>query len=479
MAGITGYGGYIPRLRLSRQAIATANVWMNPNIMGQGKGERAMANWDEDSVTMAAEAARDCLGEKPRNTIDALNFASTTMPFADRLNAAIVSGALSLDEDVAATDFGASQRAGATALRAALNAVNSGESSNALVVAGEHRLSRAGSPQEMNFGDGAAAFTVGNDEVIAEYLGGHVVTLDFVDHFRGEGEKFDYYWEERWIRDEGYNKIVPNAVAKALEKSGVNAEEINYFIMPCTLARVADGMTKKCGLSNAAVRDNLHAGCGDTGAAHALVMLSHALQEAEPGQKIMVASFGQGCDVMIFETTNALKHFGPQQGIAGALQNGKEETNYLKFLTFNGLLEFEKGMRAEADKKTALSVLYRKQDLLESLVGGKCRECGTPQLPRNRVCIECRAVDSQDPYPFADKEAKVLSWSADYLTYCIDPPQHYGMMVFEEGGRLMMDFTDVEVGSVDSGMSVKMMFRIKDFDDKRGFRRYFWKAAPV
>ena len=53
------------------------------------------------------------------------------------------------------------------------------------------------------------------------------------------------------------------------------------------------------------------------------------------------------------------------------------------------------------------------------------------------------------------------------------------MVVFDEGGRIMMDFTDVEPGTVDSGMEVKLVFRIKEFDDKRGFRRYFWKAVPI
>ena len=57
--GLTGFGGYIPRLRLQRKAIAQANAWVAPNFMGKAKGERSMANWDEDSVTMAVEAARD------------------------------------------------------------------------------------------------------------------------------------------------------------------------------------------------------------------------------------------------------------------------------------------------------------------------------------------------------------------------------------------------------------------------------------
>ena len=137
-------------------------------------------------------------------------------------------------------------------------------------------------------------------------------------------------------------------------------------------------------------------------------------------------------------------------------------------------------MRADVDKFTPLSTLYRKRDMLFGLVGGRCRICGTMQFPKSRICVNpnCNAVNSQDDQSFADFPAKVLSWSADYLTYTPDPPAHYGMVQFEPGGRLMADFTDVDVGKVDVGMPMRMVFRIKERDPQRGFVRYFWKAAP-
>ena len=105
MIGITGYGAYLPRLRMRRQAIAEANAWYAPNI--RGKGTRTLANWDEDVVTMAVAAARDCLGRgDDRGNIAALMLASTTLPFAERLNGAIVARALTLDRSVAASDVG-------------------------------------------------------------------------------------------------------------------------------------------------------------------------------------------------------------------------------------------------------------------------------------------------------------------------------------------------------------------------------------
>jgi uncharacterized OB-fold protein len=210
-------------------------------------------------------------------------------------------------------------------------------------------------------------------------------------------------------------------------------------------------------------------------------MLVHTLERAKPGEKILVAQFGQGCDAAIFEVTKDIAELSKRNGVTGALARRREETNYLRYLAFNGLIELEKGMRAEVDKKTALTVQYRKRDMLMGLVGGKCRVCGTAQFPRTRICVNpnCQAVDSQDPYGFADQPASVLSWSADFLTYSMDPPSHYGMVTFAEGGRFLSDITDVEQGQVDSGMKVRMAFRIKDFDPKRGFVRYFWKAVPA
>src|SRR5262245_1180152 len=114
--GILTYGAYLPRLRLARRSVAEANAWFNPALRGLAKGERPMCNWDEDAVTMAVEAARDCLTGQDRNTVSALSLASTSFPFEDRLNAGIVLEALNLAPGVAAQDVTASQRAATSAL---------------------------------------------------------------------------------------------------------------------------------------------------------------------------------------------------------------------------------------------------------------------------------------------------------------------------------------------------------------------------
>ena len=481
MVGIAAWGAYAPRLRLSRKAVTTANAWVAPNLRGKAKGERSMANWDEDALTLAVEAARDALGpDDDRSAIDALYFASTTAPFVDRQNAGVVAAALTLEKSIASVDVTGSQRCGLAALGQALAAVRGGAAQRALVVAGEHRKARAASPQELDNGDGAAAFVVSTEAGAAEFLGRGSVTDDFVDHFRGADSDFDYGWEERWIRDEGIVKLVPPAIRRALEDAGITASDITHFCFPSTFAGMAASLAKTVGIAPEALRDNLALTLGEAGCAHGPLMLAHALEEAKPGDLILVAQFGQGAEALVFRAGDGVGEARPARGVTGSLADRKVEDNYLKFLTFNGLIEWDKGMRAEKDNKTALTTLYRNQDMILGLVGGRCRETGVVQFPRTRISVAPNnpAVDTQEPYRFAERRASVLSYSADFLTFSMNPPNHYGMIVFEGGGRIMMDITDVEQGEVDSGLPVKMVFRIKDVDEKRGFVRYFWKAAP-
>ena len=475
-SGILSCGAYLPRLRLQRKSIAAANGWFAPGLRGLAKGERAMANWDEDSITMAVEAARDCMAGRDRTAIGQLVLASTTHPYSDRQNAGIAANALNLPSALGVLDVTGSQRAGTSALATALASSTEKE---ILVAAAEHRRTKAASPQEMHYGDGAAAILVGKGKPIARLLAAHSETVDFVDHFRGSDAEHDYAWEERWIRDEGYMKIVPRALEAVLKAAGAKPESVTHFCMPCTLSRVGPAIAKRAGIAENAVRDTLGTVCGDTGAAHPLVLLVHALQDAKPGERILVASFGQGCDALLFEVTDAITQLPARSGVKGALARRKEEANYAKFLAFNDHVVLERGMRSETDKATPLSTLYRNRDMVTGLVGGKCRACGTMQFPSGRYCVnpKCNALDSQEPRPFSDVPASVMSYTADSLTYSPNPPHYYGMVQFEGGGRMMADFTDVD--AVEVGMPMRMMFRIKETDPARGFVRYFWKAAPA
>lgn len=481
MVGITSYGGYIPRYRLSRMVIVQNMAWYFPVIMAVAGGEKAVANWDEDSVSMAVAAAYDCMTGKDRQDLDGLYFASTTMPFADRLNAGIIAAALNMREKgVTNADFSSCMKAGTTAAISALGAVEAGTQENVLVVASDQRRTKMATMFEMFFGDGAAAVLFGKDDVIAEFKGSYSVNCDFIDHYKGYGKEFDYGWEERWVRDIGYGKIIPEAIAGFLAKTGMQIGDFAKVIYPCYFGGTHSGIAKKLGIDKEKTQNNLHAICGDTGAAHPMVMLVAALEEAKPGDKLLLASFGQGCDVMAFEVTEKITALKERKGIKGSLANRVELSSYQKFSKFRNLITADLGIRGEANPNTALTVLWRKRKMMFGLVGAKCKKCGTPQFPAQPVCVnpDCWTVNEFEDYQFSDKEAKILMFTGDMLSASVDPPAVYGLIGFDGGGRTMLDFTDCELNQVKVGMKTKMSFRRRYSDGMRGFTGYFWKAVP-
>ena len=479
--GITGFGAYIPRLRLSRQAVVAANAWYAPELKSRGKGHRAMANWDEDSITMAVAAARDALGgQDSQRIVREVFLASSTLPFTERLNAGVVVEALNIDEHSSAVDITGSQAAALSGLAQALASVASA-SGTVLLTASDDRRTRAASAQELDYGDGAAALLLGREQVLAEFLGQAALTVDFIDHFRLAGRDIDYYGEERWIRDEGVSRFMPQVIQRALVASGVRAEEVDHFVFPTSLSKMDVQLAQICGIRTDAVSDGLAAQVGNTGVGHGLLMLSRVLEKAQPGQVIVLAQFGSGARAFVFRVTEEIHRFTPQRGVNGWLQRGCEELNYTRYLAYKGQLQLERGVRGEQDKKTALSTAYRHRRAILGLVAGRCRVSGDVHFPPSRFSYtpDAPQLDTQELYPLADRRGRVLSWSAESLSSYMAPPHHYGQIDFDGGGRILMEFTDVTRGEVSTGMAVEMVFRIKDIDDLRGFKRYFWKATPV
>uniref|UniRef100_A0A7C4W6X0 SDR family NAD(P)-dependent oxidoreductase n=1 Tax=Desulfatirhabdium butyrativorans TaxID=340467 RepID=A0A7C4W6X0_9BACT len=481
MIGITSFGAYIPRLRLNRMAVYQAMGWFAPALALAAQGERSMCNWDEDSITMAVAAGRDCLKGIDKKALDAVYLASTTLPFADRQNAGVVAAALRLHPQVLTADITSSQRAATTALITALDAVRGGSKRAVLVAASDKRETKAAYFYELWFGDGAAAVCVGDENVIAEFKGSYSVARDFVDHYRGALNPYDYTWEERWARDEGYAKIIPEAVRGLMDKLGITMNDVDKLAFPCLFKAEHRNIANMLGASPEKVVDTLFDVCGETGCAHSLMMLVSALENAKPGDRILAAGFGQGCDALYFQVTEAITKLPRRNGVSGSLAQKKTTDNYMKFLKFRNLIQTEMGIRAEAPTQTAMTTLYRKNDMILGLVGGKCRECGTPQFPKMDVCVnpECRAVHTQEDYEFADVPAKIKTFTGDLLAVSVDPPAKYGMIQFEGGGRFMADFTDCDLEELQVGLPMVMTFRKRSEDKNRGFVNYFWKAMPA
>ena len=465
---------YAPRLRLERSAVFEQHRWMAPGLKSLARGQRTMANWDEDAVTMAVEAGRALLAASPVSDAVSteLTLASTTLPFADRLNAGIVAAALGLTADAVVRDVASSARAALTELVASLRHPVPG--AIRITVASERRIARPGSAQELIYGDGAAAASVGTGRAIATFVAASSVRADFVDHFRQTGEAYEYGWEERWVRDEGYLKVAAGAVLQCLASAGVSAADVAHFALPAPVPRINEAVAKRAGIAATALVSTAGDTVGDLGCAQPLAMLDIALRNAAPGALILVAAFGSGCDVLLLRRT-AVPCPGTEPDA------GKAETSYMKYLSFTGQVALAWGMRAEMDNKPALSAAWRDHARIERFEGGECARCATVQFPFSRLCVNpaCKAQDAQKPISFIDRPARVLSHTSDFLGYTPAPPFQFGHIDFHGGGRVLMEFADTDREELAVGLPLRMVYRIKDLDAARGFRRYFWKATPV
>lgn len=425
---------------------------------------------------MAIEAARTCLAGAPEPSPRVLQFASTTAPFADRANAVLAGEALNLPSNLRCADFGGFLGAGVTALIDAL-----AHDAETLTIAGDRRVTQPGSTGEMTIGHGAAAVLTGTHDPIARCIAVHASSADFVDHYRQAGIETDYVLEERWVRDEGQMKIVPPALASILADAALAASDIDRVILAGVSAGAARVIAKEAGFSEDSIVDSFDATVGQTGTPHPLLMLADALEQAKPGERILLVNFAQGTQGLLLETTDAIVAWSSASPVQAQVAEGETDENYVRFLSFNDQVDIDWGARAERDNRTALSAFNRHRKTITGFIGGKCGACGTKQFPKGPACVnpECREFGTLEDEPFKDKIGRIKSFTEDWLAISANPPLMYGNVAFDDGGVILMEFTDFAPGELKVGQEVRFVFRIKDKDPKRNFHRYFWKAAPA
>src|SRR5213083_534408 len=288
MRGIAAYGVYVPYWRLDRKALAAA----------PGSGTRSVASYDEDTTSLGVEAARAALRRAPRLAPEALYFATASPAYLDKTNATAIHAALDLAPSAPAFDMGGAVRSGAGALRATLDARGT-----ALAVLSDIRTGLPGSADEREGGDGAAAFLCGDDSrdspVLAEPVASASATAEFLERWRLPGEPASRQWEER-VGEHVYVPLGESAVTEALKQAGVTAPSIAHWVIAGPHARAAKRLAASVGATKGSVVDDLTAVIGNTGTAHAGLLLAHVLDGATPDALIAVVSLADGCDVTVW-----------------------------------------------------------------------------------------------------------------------------------------------------------------------------------
>ncbi|HEX2737152.1 MAG TPA: 3-oxoacyl-[acyl-carrier-protein] synthase III C-terminal domain-containing protein, partial [Acidimicrobiia bacterium] len=302
MRGILSCAAYVPYQRLQRSDIGEVMA------SAGGKGTRSVASYDEDTTTMGVEAGRLALRSANGVQPDSLTFATTVPAYLDKTNATAIHAALRLDSSAFAADMGGAPRSAVGALRSALE-----HDGATLVVSSDIRTGRPTSADERDGGDAAAALLIGTDAqgpVIAEYLGSGSATEEFLDRWRSPGDAYSRVWEERF-GETRYLPLVDEAWNAALKDTDVTAEQVDRLVVTGMHTRAVRSAVKRLGTTKDALVDDLSATVGNTGTAHAALLLTAALEAAKPGQTIAVVTLADGVDVLLFRTTDAIKSFTP------------------------------------------------------------------------------------------------------------------------------------------------------------------------
>ena len=466
MVGIVAYGTYVPKYRLGPETAG----WGLPYA-------RAIANFDEDSVTMAAAAAIACLRGRERMAVDGLLFASSTAPYAEKQGAAIIAAALDLRRDLFTADFAAGLRAGTTALQSALDAVAAGSANQVLVAVADRRQGAPRSETERHGGDGAAAFLVGKDGIIAARAGAYSLTDNILDNWRSAGDAFVRSAEDRFAAEQGLERLAADGLAGFRERHALTPGDIAKVALYAPDARRHGQLARQLGFQPEQVQEPLFGQLGNTGAAFAPMLLAAALESAEPGQLLLTLAYGDGCDLLAFRATPALAAARRDGGgLAGWLNSGRTLDNYETYAQWREVWTTDAAARRPPPSPPSAAALWREQDKNLRLYGGQCKSCGYIQYPMQRVCVNCRARDTAIPVRLSDRPGELFTYSLDYLAGSIDTPLVVGAVDFQGGGRIICMLTDREPEEVRVGMPVTMSFR--KLRVVNGIHNYYWKAIP-
>ena len=453
--GIISYGFHIPVYRLSRELITAA--WNTSCIVGS----KAVAGADEDSVTMAIQAAGRSLARVPSPKINALFFCSTTAPFAERSNSALIAAALDLPEWCLALDLGGSLRVGTDGIGVAFDLAKAGQE-HVLVTVADCRNPEPGSVDEQFTADAAAALIIGTDSPLAIVEAKCARYDDFLDTVRRSRDKYFTSFGNR-LSQSRYRENVSSTVDRLLTSAGISKSDISRVILPSLDGVVHSRTALSLGFSADQVQGAPAENCGFAGAAASCLSLCSALDMASPGDRLLVIGYGEGADGFILRVTD---HIRSAERMPFTNSHLISLSSYQIYLTTRENLDRPQGNISMSN------VFYAKEEQQNiRLHGSKCTKCGLVQFPIAQICSGCGTVRQLKTIALS-KCGHVFTYTIDYLYSSVLGPTIMTVVDLDGGGRLYLQMTDARPEEVTIGMPVILTFRrLHDI-------HYVWKCSP-
>jgi len=315
--GIVGYGSYVPRYRLPAKEVA--RIWTD----GQGGlpiQEKAVAGIDEDVATMSIEAARNAMaraGIDP-SRVRAVWVGSESHPYAVKPTSTIVAEAIGAVPNVQAADWQFACKAGTEAMVAALGFVGSGMAQYALAVGMDIAQGRPGDALEYTAGAGGAAFLLGPAaESLAVINGTYSYVTDTPDFWRRAYQKYPEHGQ-RFTGEPAYFAHITEAGQALMEALGTSPADYKYAVFHQPNTKFPQRAASMLGFKPEQINTGLLVSkIGNTYAGAAIIGLTAVLDEAGPGDRVLMVSFGSGAgsdafDIKVTEALGARRDRAPK-----------------------------------------------------------------------------------------------------------------------------------------------------------------------
>ena len=323
MAGIAGYGAFIPRRRITTEEIA--RQWgKDPGTIERGLllKEKSVPGFDEDTITISVAAGRAALaraGVSPAR-VGAVYIGSESHPYAVKPSGTVVAEALGIGPEVHVADFEFACKAGTEAMFVALSLVESGRVDCALAVGADTSQGAPDDALEFSASAGGAAFLFGRDDPLAEVVDVISYTTDTPDFWRREGEFYPRHGG-RFTGEPAYFKHVSAATTLILERTGLKPEDFRYVVFHMPNGKFPLAVGRTLGFTREQIdpgwvvptMGNTYSGSSPTG-------LAAVLDVADPNDLILITSFGSGAgsDSFVLRATDLLPQ---RRGLAPSVRS--------------------------------------------------------------------------------------------------------------------------------------------------------------
>jgi hydroxymethylglutaryl-CoA synthase len=338
--GIVGYGAYVPRYRLPAREVA--RIWTD----GQGAlpiKEKAVPGLDEDVATMSIEAARNALqraGIAP-GQIRAVWVGSESHPYAVKPTSTIVAEAIGAVPNVQAADWQFACKAGTEAMVAAIGFVGSGMANYALAIGMDTAQGRPGDALEYTAGAGGAAYLLGPaEESLAVIESTYSFVTDTPDFWRRAYQKYPEHGQ-RFTGEPAYFKHITEAAQALMDATHTTAADYRYAVFHQPNTKFPERVAAQLGFSKEQIAPGLLVPViGNTYAGAAIIGLTAILDIAEPGDRILMISFGSGAgsDAFAIQVTEAISDCRMLAPSTQDYINRRSEIDYATYTRYRGKL---------------------------------------------------------------------------------------------------------------------------------------------